>query len=372
MKINGRSIGATFEPFIVAEIGANHNHDFDYFMKSLVAARKAGADAVKLQTYTPDSMTIDCNSPDFLIKEGPWKGKTLYQLYQEAAMPLEWHYKAFEWAKSTNYTLFSTPFDEAAVDFLEQFNPPAYKIASFEIGDGNLIRYAAKKRRPMIISTGMATLKESFDAESLAYACGADSVALLHCVSGYPTPIEEANIQRIDDLYANIQGKYATRIVGLSDHTLNNIPSICAIGLDAAIIEKHFTLDKHRLGPDMLFSICPREFEMLVHDCKMAWLAMSFSKSVPYTDTMQNSERYNANFKRSLYVVKNMKKGEEFTPENLRSIRPGYGMSPTLRDNVMGAHATCDIERGTALQIQHVDVLTFMGPNGSQQKLNVY
>lgn len=332
MKIAGREIGPGHEPYIVCELSGNHGGTLEGALRLLEAAAATGADAIKIQSYTPDTITIDHDAPDFSIE---WAGerRTLYDLYREAHTPFEWHPALFERARELGVTLFSSPFDETAVDMLEGLGCPAYKIASFEIVDLPLIAHVARKGKPMIMSTGMASQYEIRAAVDTARNNGCDDIALLHCVSSYPTPIEDANISTITLLDWTFG-----RVTGLSDHTQGNAAAIAAVVLGASIIEKHFTLTHE--GPDAEFSIGPGEFTSLVTDCKNAW------KSLGRPKFGLGTER---SLRRSLYVVADIAAGEPFTTDNIRSIRPGHGMAPKHLPELLGKPAPRDMSRGEPL-----------------------
>jgi pseudaminic acid synthase len=340
IEIHGRSVGSGKPVYVVAEISANHRQRFDEAVKLVEAARKAGADAVKLQTYTPDTLTIASDRPEFRISGGtPWDGKTLYDLYSEAYMPWEWQPKLKKVADDLGIDLFSTPYDKTAVDFLERMGVPAYKVASFEIVDIPLIEYIASRGKPLIISTGMATLAEVDEAVQAARKAGATQIALLKCTSAYPAPPEEMNLRTIPDLVKRFGVP-----VGLSDHTLGIAVPVAAVALGACIVEKHFTLSRSVPGPDSAFSLEPQEFKVMVEAIRTAEKALG---RVSYEVSEQ--EARSRVFRRSLFVVKDIKEGEMFTEENVRSIRPGHGLHPRHLKEVLGRRAARDIERGTPL-----------------------
>ncbi|MDO8861656.1 pseudaminic acid synthase [Haliea sp. E1-2-M8] len=332
ITIAGREISCNQPPYIIAELSANHNGKLEIALKIIEEAAKAGADAVKLQTYRPDTITLDSDADEFKIKGGLWDGRTLYELYQEAHMPWEWHKPLFEHAKKVGITIFSSPFDTTAVDLLEDLNAPAYKIASFEAVDLPLIRYVAGTGKPMIISTGMADVDEIEEAITAAREGGCKELAILHCVSGYPAPAEDYNLRTIGDMIARFG-----LVTGLSDHTLCNATAIASVVLGASMIEKHFTLDRNGGGPDDSFSLEPADLAALCRDSKTAWGALG---QVDYG--RKSSEGGNAQFRRSLYFTKNMKAGEVITEDCVRSVRPGYGVAPKHLERVLGrkvAHA---------------------------------
>lgn len=343
-QIAGRVISADNPPFIIAEISANHNGDIRNAKALISAAASAGADAVKIQTYTPDTITIDCNSEDFLIKDGLWAGHSLYELYEKAYTPWEWHEELFKCAADHDILIFSSPFDKTAVDLLEELGAPAYKIASFEAVDTNLIKYAASTGKPLIISTGMANLSEIKRAVSVAADAGCENIAVLHCVSGYPAPASDYNLRTIPDLKETLKVE-----VGLSDHTLDNTTALASIALGASIVEKHFTLNRSGGGPDDSFSLEPADLEALVESSQVAWSSLG---DVDYS--RKSSEEGNVKFRRSLYVVEDIAQGEKFTHQNIRSIRPGFGLAPHLLDNILGCRASLDIQRGQALKQEHI------------------
>ena len=337
--IGGRSIGPGQPPYIIAELSGNHNGDIARALRLVEIAKEAGADAVKLQTYTADTITIDHDGPDFLIQGGPWNGRRLYELYNEAHTPWDWHPALFEHAAKLGIHCFSSPFDATAIDFLQELDAPAFKIASFEIIDTPLIRRAAATGKPLIISTGMATPEEIDEAVGAARSAGSGGIALLHCVSGYPTPAEQANLARIHALMTRYDCP-----IGLSDHTLGTDVAIASVALGASIIEKHFTLARADGGPDAAFSLEPQELKALVKGARTAFAALG---SAEYG--LAAAEQGNVMFRRSLYVVRDIAAGEPLTESNVRSIRPGYGLPPKHIDTVIGRSAARGIRRGTPL-----------------------
>ena len=339
ITIDNRKIGSDFSPYIIAEMSANHNGDISRAFEILEMAKRCGADAVKIQTYTQDTLTIDCDKPEFKVEGGLWNGRTLYDLYTEAHMPWEWHKPLFEKAKQLGITIFSSPFDFTAVDLLEELGAPAYKIASFEAIDLPLIEYVAKTGKPMIISTGMANEDEIREAVETAKSAGCKDLIVLHCVSGYPAPASDYNLATIPDM-----AKRFDVLTGLSDHTIDNTTAITSVALGACLIEKHVTLDRNGGGPDDSFSLEEPDLKQLCDDSKIAWSATG---KVNYE--RKESEKGNLIFRRSLYVVKNIAKGERFTHENIRSIRPGYGLAPKYITAVLGQTAAKDISKGTPL-----------------------
>jgi len=331
--------------FIIAELSANHNHKLNVALQTIRAAAETGADAIKLQTYTPDTITIDCDNEYFRLNHGTiWDGQTLYNLYKQAYTPWEWHKALFAEAKKCGLICFSTPFDFTAVDFLEKFNPPAYKIASFEIFDTPLIEYAASKMKPMIISTGLATVEDIDDAVNACLKAGNNQIALLKCTSSYPAPIEKANLLTIPDMKQRFGCE-----VGLSDHTLGITSPVVSVALGARIIEKHFILDKSIGGPDAAFSLDKEEFALMVKHVREAEKALGH---VNYE--LDEKAKASKELGRSLFVVKDIPQGQELTPENIRSIRPGYGISPKHYYEVLGKKANKTLKRGTPLRWEDI------------------
>ena len=340
LNIAGRLIGPGHAPYVIAEISANHNGQIANAMRLIDEAKLAGADAVKLQTYTPDTITLNSDGPDFCIRGGLWDGKTLYELYRQAHMPWDWHKPLFEHASQTGITIFSSPFDNTAVDLLEDLNAPAYKIASFEAIDLPLIRYAAATGKTMVISTGMADANEIQEAMDAALGAGCRQLALLYCVSGYPAPAADYKLRTLQDM--------ATRfgcVTGLSDHTLDNTIAIASVALGSCIIEKHFTLDRNGGGPDDSFSLEPVGMKQLCDSARTAWHSLG---EVDYSH--QSSEKANLQFRRSLYFVKDLKAGEVITEDAVRSVRPGYGLAPKYRTQVVGQRLTHDVAKHTPVQ----------------------
>jgi len=346
LSIGGRRIAADEPPYIIAEISANHNGDIDRAFKLIERAKKSGADAVKLQTFRPDTITLDSDSEDFVVEDGLWAGRTLYNLYEEAHMPWEWHKPLFEYAREIGITAFSSPFDFSAVDFLESFDVPAYKIASFEAVDTPLIEYVAATGKPMIISTGMADASEIGEAVEAARSAGCRELMLLHCISGYPTPASEYNLRTMIDM--------ANRFdiaVGLSDHTLDNSTAVAATALGASLIEKHFTLDRSGGGPDDSFSLEPADLAALCQGTSAAWSALG---KVNYGRS--SSERGNMKFRRSLYFVSDLQAGDTIKPNDIRSVRPGNGLKPKLLSNIIGQPVLCSVVANTPVLEKHIDL----------------
>lgn len=341
IHIAGRAIGVDHPPYVIAELSANHNGKLDVALRIIEEAKRAGADAVKLQTYKPDTITLNSDADEFKITGGLWDGRTLYDLYEEAHMPWEWHAPLFEHARKLGITIFSSPFDNTAVDLLESLGAPAYKIASFEAVDIPLIKYVASKGKPMIISTGMADETEIQEAIDAAYSGGCKELVILHCVSGYPAPAGDYNLRTIPDMMS----RFGT-ITGLSDHTLDNTTAITSVAMGAAVIEKHFTLDRSGGGPDDSFSLEPAELAALCRGAKTAWEALG---RVDYG--CKSSERSNVKFRRSLYFVKDLKAGDVITSDAIRSVRPGFGLAPKHLDQVVGSVATMDIKANTPVAL---------------------
>lgn len=344
LTIDQRVIGPGQAPYVIAEISANHNGDIRNAMQLIEQAKLAGADAVKLQTYTPDTITLNSDGPDFCIQGGLWHGRTLYDLYQQAHMPWEWHKPLFEHARSQGITIFSSPFDTSAVDLLEDLNAPAYKIASFEAIDLPLIRYAAATGKPMIISTGMADEAEIQEAVDAALGAGCQALALLYCVSGYPAPAADYKLRTLQDM-----AKRFGCVTGLSDHTLDNTTAIASVALGACLIEKHFTLDRNGGGPDDSFSLEPADLKQLCESAKTAWQCLG---EVDYG--RQSSEKANVQFRRSLYVVKALKAGDTITADAIRSVRPGHGLAPKHWDQVIGKQVNQAIAPNSPLKWEHI------------------
>ena len=342
IKIDGRSIGAAYAPYIIAEISANHNGSIETAKKIIVEAKRAGADAVKLQTYTPDTITLNSDSEDFRIQGGLWDGRTLYDLYQEAYMPWEWHKPLFDYAREQGITIFSSPFDNTAVDLLEDLNAPAYKIASFEAVDLPLIKYVASTGKPMIISTGMADADEIQEAIDAARSGGCKELVILRCVSGYPAAAEDYNLRTIPDML----DRFGV-LVGLSDHTLDNTTAIASVAMGACVIEKHFTLDRSGGGPDDSFSLEPTELAELCRGVRVAWGSLG---KVNYG--LKSGEIGNAKFRRSLYFVQSLKAGDEVSSDSVRSVRPGYGLPPKMLDKIIGRRLVRDVRENTPVRME--------------------
>ncbi len=336
-EINGRKIGPEQPPYIIAELSANHNGSLERALQTIEAAHRCGANAIKLQTYTADTMTIDSDRPEFMVRGGLWDGYKLYDLYRWAETPFEWHQAMFEHARKIGITVFSTPFDESAVDLLEGLDAPAYKIASFENTDLPLIRYVAKTGKPIIMSTGMATEQEIAEAVDAARSAGGKDLVLLHCISSYPAPMEQANIIQMPEL-ANRFGTLS----GLSDHTMGTTASVAAVALGACIIEKHFTLSRMDKGPDSEFSIEPTELERLCKDTKDAWLSVG---KTGYQ--RQIAEEVSKVFRRSVYFMHDLPAGSIVGTSDIRRIRPALGLEPKYYDSLLGKRLKVAVKRGT-------------------------
>jgi len=346
IEINGRRIGPGYPTYIVAELSANHNHRYEQAIELVKAAKAAGANAIKLQTYTPDTLTIDCDSGPFKIPSGnTWEGETLYQLYQRAYTPWEWQPKLKKVANDLGLDCFSSAFDRTAVDFLAKMDMPAYKIASFELVDIPLLKYIARQGKPIIMSTGLSNLSEIDEAVRALREAGANQVALLRCKSAYPASPEGMNLRIIPHMM-DLFGVP----VGLSDHTLGPVLAIGAVSLGACIIEKHFTLSRSVLSPDSSFSMEPHEFKVMVESIRLVEKALG---EINYEPSKQ--ELRNRVLRRSLFVVRDMKAGDKFTEDNVRSIRPGMGLAPRFLYDILGRRASCDIARGTPLKWVHIN-----------------
>lgn len=346
IKIADRPIGTDHPPYVIAELSANHNGKFETALRIIEEAKKAGADAVKLQTYKPDTITLNCDNEEFRIHGGLWDGRTLYDLYKEAHMPWDWHKPLFDHARKLGITIFSSPFDNTAVDLLEDLNAPAYKIASFEAVDLPLIKYVASTGKPMIISTGMADAEEIQEAVDAAREGGCKQLAILHCVSGYPAPAEDYNLRTIPDMIERFG-----LVTGLSDHTLDNTTAIASVVMGASIIEKHFTLDRNGGGPDDSFSLEPAELAALCRDSKTAWAALG---KVDYG--RKSSELGNVKFRRSLYFVKDLKAGDVITADCVRSVRPGFGLAPKHLNSIIGKCIKINVFRYTPVQREQFQI----------------
>lgn len=337
ISIDGRKIGTDYAPYIIAEMSANHNGSIENAFKIIEQAKRCGADAVKLQTYTADTITLNSRAPEFMIRGTLWDGQSLHDLYQKAHMPWDWHKPLFDFAREQGITIFSSPFDFSAVDLLESLNAPAYKIASFEMVDLPLIRYVAQTGKPMIISTGMADADEIAEAVATAKSAGCRELVVLHCVSGYPAPAADYNLRTLPDMAA----RFGT-LVGLSDHTLDNTTAVASVVLGACVIEKHFTLDRNGGGADDSFSLEPDGLQALCRDSKTAWQALG---RVHYG--LKSSEQGNVQFRRSLYFVKDLQKGDAIDETCIRSVRPGFGIAPKHFDELIGKRLTRNVQANT-------------------------
>jgi N-acetylneuraminate synthase len=334
----GRLVGPAHPPFIIAELSANHLGSLERALRIIDAAADAQCDAIKLQTFTPESMTLESARGDFHIADGPWQGRSLWDLYDEAHTPWDWHGKLFQYGDSRGLVVFSTPFDEVAVERLDRLGAPAFKIASFELVDLELIACCARTGKPLVMSTGMASDAEVAEAIETARVNGNGGLALLHCISGYPAPIEQTNLRRLDAL-----ARHGT-IVGISDHSPGAIVPIAAVARGACIVEKHLTLARADGGPDAGFSLEPHEMRQVVDGCALAWHALGDGSA-----KRPKAEDGNRKFRRSLYAVDDIAQGQPLTRTNIRSIRPGYGLPPRELPSVLGKHARVSIARGTPL-----------------------
>ncbi|MDA9943709.1 pseudaminic acid synthase [Paracoccaceae bacterium] len=344
-EIDGRKIGNSFPPYIIAEISANHNGKIDNAFKIIDMAQRAGANAIKMQTYTPDTITLKSTEPDFQIKEGLWAGTTLYELYEKAFTPWEWHKELFDYAKAKNISIFSTPFDFSAIELLESLNTPAYKIASFECIDLPLIRVAASTGKPLVISTGMADQREIQDAVDTALKYGNGDLTLLHCISGYPAPADNYNLHTIKDM----KSRFGVD-VGLSDHTIDNTTAIAAVALGAVMVEKHVTLDRNGGGPDDSFSL---EEDGLTELCSLTKIAWKSLGQVNYERT--EAEKGNVKFRRSLYYVRPLQKGDTITENDIKSVRPGFGLPPKYYDKLIGSKVTMSVKKNSPVTLDSVN-----------------
>ena len=344
--IDGRKIGPRHKPYIVAELSANHNGEINRAFKIIEMAKAAGADAIKLQSYRADTITLDCDSEEFQIHDGLWRGQTLYDLYKSAQMPWDWHKPLFDKAKEIGITIFSSPFDVTAVSLLEELNTPAYKIASFELVDLPLIKRVAQTGKPMILSTGMANQFEIQEAIDIARDNGCSELVVLHCVNGYPTPADQYNLKTISD----ISDRFGV-LAGLSDHTVDTATAVASVVLGGCLVEKHVTLDRDGGGPDDSFSLEPHQFKKLCHDVKTAWQALG---NINYE--IAEAEKNNVQFRRSLYFVKSGKAGDQITEDLVKSIRPGFGLAPKHLTKVLGKVLLKDVTAGQAVDPSSVDI----------------
>lgn len=346
IQIADREISEQTPAFIIAELSANHGQDFEVAVKTIHAAKDAGADAIKLQTYTADTITIDSNKEYFQVTQGTiWDGTTLYKLYQKAYTPWEWQPKLKQIAEEIGLICFSSPFDKTAVDFLEQMNVPAYKIASFEIVDLPLIEYVASKGKPIILSTGIASKEEVAEAVEICRRAGNNQLALLKCTSAYPTPLDQVNLLTLTDIKESFK-----TVVGVSDHTMSSLVSVAAIPLGARIIEKHFVLDRSIDSPDSSFSLTPEEFKSLVRDVRDTEKILG-KVTYELTEKSKRSREH----ARSLFVVEDIKAGDVFTENNVRSIRPAFGLHTRHLKEILGKEAKVDIEKGTPLKWEDIE-----------------
>lgn len=344
-SIDGREIGLNQPPYIIAELSANHNGSLERALQTIEIAHRCGANAIKLQTYTADTMTIDCDRPEFFVKGGLWDGYKLYDLYKWAETPYEWHKAMFDYARNIGITVFSTPFDESAVDLLEGLRAPAYKIASFENTDLPLIRYVAKTKKPIIMSTGMASEDEISEAVDAARSSGCQNILLLHCISSYPAPMDRANLLQMPEL-----AKRFKVLSGLSDHTMGTTASVAAVALGACVIEKHFTLSRGDKGPDSEFSLEPEELQRLTQDTKNAWL--SLGKPGFERHTVEAASKV---FRRSIYFMRDLEAGSVITAQDIRRIRPALGLAPKYFDGLLGRKLKVAVRRGTPVSWSQFD-----------------
>ncbi len=346
LMIDGKKLSDKSDTYIIAEMSANHLHNLDRAKRIIDVAKECGADAIKLQTYRPDTITIDCRGPEFMATPGsPWENMNLFELYKEAYTPWEWHGELMDYAKKVGITCFSSPFDLTAIDFLEELNVPAYKIASFELNDIPLIKKAAMTGKPIIMSTGIADMSDIELALRTCKEAGNDKVILLKCVSEYPTPYEEINLRTLTNMSETVDC-----VVGVSDHSFGSAVAVAGVALGARVIEKHLTLSRKDGGPDGTFSMEPQEFKNMVTDIRNVERALG-----KVTYELTEKQKKSKGRSRSLYVVSDIKKGEIFTPDNMRSIRPGYGLHTKYYKDIIGKRASCDIKKGTAMKWNYVE-----------------
>ena len=344
-KIDGYEISENTAPYIIAEISANHNGKIENAFKIIDLAKRAGANAIKMQTYTPDTITLKSTKPDFQIKEGLWAGTSLYELYKKAFTPWDWHKELFDYANTQDISIFSTPFDFSAIELLESLDAPAYKIASFECIDLPLIREVASTGKPLIISTGMANQREIHDAVNTALKYGSGGLTLLHCISGYPAPADNYNLHTIKDM----KSRFGVH-VGLSDHTMDNTTAIAAVALGAVMVEKHVTLNRNGGGPDDSFSLEENGLRELCSSTRTAWQSLG---KVNYERT--EAEKGNVKFRRSLYFVRTLKEGDVITENDIRSVRPGYGLPPKYYDKLIGSKVTMFVDKNSPVTLESVN-----------------
>lgn len=346
LMIDGKKLSDKSDTYIIAEMSANHLHNLDRAKRIIDVAKECGADAIKLQTYRSDTITIDCRGPEFMATPGsPWENMNLFELYKEAYTPWEWHGELMDYAKKVGITCFSSPFDLTAIDFLEELNVPAYKIASFELNDIPLIKKAAMTGKPIIMSTGIADMSDIELALRTCKEAGNDKVILLKCVSEYPTPYEEINLRTLTNMSETFDC-----VVGVSDHSFGSAVAVAGVALGARVIEKHLTLSRKDGGPDGTFSMEPQEFKNMVTDIRNVEKALG-----KVTYELTEKQKKSKGRSRSLYVVSDIKKGEIFTPDNMRSIRPGYGLHTKYYKDIIGKRASCDIKKGTAMKWNYVE-----------------